>query len=375
VSREIEPGGTSFGPGLRVSYDARLIGFAGIGRMIEALWRALVELGVDVVGLWPAGAPRDWMGSQRPDPAGPHVSIRARPFLPAEQFAMPRVLGQLGATVHHAPAWSVPYLTGRPIVLTVHDLYPYLDPTVPRSRTRAAVYRIVVPLAIRKAALVVAVSPLAAQQVAETFHLSEDRLRIVEHGIDHDRWRRPQDAEIERVLARHRLPTDYLLYVGSLQQHKNLSTLFAAHRPDHPPLVLAGPSSEELARSELATAIRSEVIAVGRVQSELPALYAGALALLLPSLFESVGFTALEAMACGTPVVASNGGGLPHTVGDGGLLVAPLDVAAWSDALSRVSEDETLRRALAEAGVRLAGKRSWRHAAEQYLAIYEEAAA
>jgi glycosyltransferase involved in cell wall biosynthesis len=257
---------------LRVSLDARFIGFAGIGKWVQGIWQGLVENGADVVALWPSGPPGDWMGSRRPTPVGPCLPIGTRPFFPTEQLTVPRALGRIDADVHHAPNWAVPYLTRRPVVLTVHDLYPYLDPTVASTRTRAAVYRTVVPLAVRKARRLVAVSPLAARQLVETFGVGDDRLRVVEHGIDHDRFKRPADGAVGEVRASFALPPEYLLYVGTLKPHKNLRTLLAAHGPEHPPLVLAGPSAEELSRSELSRLIRGKVIAIGRVQDELPAL-------------------------------------------------------------------------------------------------------
>lgn len=359
---------------MRITLDARFIGLAGIGRMTDGLWRGLESLGMDVVGLWPAGRPLDYMGEYRSGPAGRHVILRARPFLPAEQFALPRVLRQVGAQVHHAPNFAVPYLARIPVVLTVHDLFPYLEPANARSPAAAAVYRVATPLAIRRARLVVAVSKFAARQVTETFGTPAECLRVVEHGIDHERWRPPTPELLSDVRARYRLPTDYLLYVGTLKRNKNLRTLLAAHGPEHPPLVLAGPEASEMVSAGLTPSRGSKVIALGRVPDEtLAALYGGALALVLPSLYEGAGFTPLEAMACGTAVVASDGGALPDTVGDAGLIVPALDVDGWRDALSTISQDDALRTRLAAAGSARVKDRSWSHVARQYAAIYQEA--
>jgi glycosyltransferase involved in cell wall biosynthesis len=316
------------------------------------------------------------MGAHRSSPAGPHVTVRARPFVPTEQFAISRLLHRLGAQVHHAPNYAMPYLTRVPVVLTVHDLFPYLEPANARSPAAAAVYRVAVPLAIRRARLVVAVSRFTARQVAETFGVPADRLRIVEHGIDHDRWRPPSQEQLSAVRARYGLPSDYLLYVGTLKRNKNLQTLLAAHGPEHPPLVLAGPGPAELQSAGLTPSGGSTVLALGRVaDEELSALYGGALALVLPSLYEGAGFTPLEAMACGTAVVSSDGGALPDTVGEAGLVVSALDVTRWREAMSTISEQDTLRSRLAAAGLARVKDRSWTEVARQYLAIYREALA
>jgi glycosyltransferase involved in cell wall biosynthesis len=292
-----------------------------------------------------------------------------------EQVAMPAILRRLNVAVHHAPYFAVPYASPVPIVLTVHDLFPYQRPSNARSRTTAAAYRMLIPLAIRRARIVVAVSSFAARQLRDAFGLVEDRLRVIEHGVDHDRWRAPAAAFAADVCARHNLPEDYLLYVGTLKRHKNLATVLAAHRAEHPPLVLAGASEADLADSGLVPSQRSAVIAVGRVSDrELAALYACARALVLPSLYEAVGFTALEAMACGAPVVCSDGGGLPDTVGDAALVVPALDVAAWTHALTVISEQETVRQRLIAAGHELVRQRNWEAAASSYRDIYREAA-
>lgn len=362
--------------GPRVALDARFIGYAGIGRMVDGLWRGLIGAGVDVVGLWPAADAGDWMGAHRPDPAGTIVAVASRPFAPGEQLTVPAALRRMRAAVHHAPNFAVPYLTRIPVVLTVHDLFPYLDRHNARSRAAAAVYRAVVPAAIRRARIIVAVSPFAAQQVSETFGVGDHRLRVVEHGIDHDRWRPPGSEAITAIRDRYALPERYLLYVGTAKRHKNLATLIDALRPGHPPLVLAGPGPDDLAQAGLQTSRATAVIALGRVSdAELAALYGGALALALPSLYEAVGFTALEAMACGTPVISSDGGGLPDTVGGGGLLVPAREVDAWVDAITRIADDAGLRQRLAQTGAEQVRDRSWRAAAESYREIYREAAA
>jgi alpha-1,3-rhamnosyl/mannosyltransferase len=129
---------------------------------------------------------------------------------------------------------------------------------------------------------------------------------------------------------------------------------------------------EELSESDLRNASRGTVIAIGRMQDELPALYSGALALAVPSLYESAPFPPLEAMACGTPVICSDGGGLPEEVGDAGLVLPVRDVAAWTEALTMISEQESLRHRLADAGHAMVSHRSWREAALQYVEIYRE---
>jgi glycosyltransferase involved in cell wall biosynthesis len=113
-----------------------------------------------------------------------------------------------------------------------------------------------------------------------------------------------------------------------------------------------------------------------RVDSDdgTPALMSGALALAFPSLYEGFGLPALEAMACGTPVLASSTSSLPEVVGDAGLLIDPLDVDAIAGGLERLARDTELRRALAERGLARAAGFTWEQAARETLKILEKAA-
>jgi alpha-1,3-rhamnosyl/mannosyltransferase len=361
---------------MRVSFDARNVGLPGIGRFIIGLWSGLTALGADVVGIWPGRDGHHWLGTQHAGPAGDHVRVRARPFLPAEQAAVPWVLRRVRADVHHATHFNLPYVTSVPIVLTVHDLIAYLDPSKARSRAAGAYYRTAYPYAVRRADAIVAVSPFTARQLTESLGVPESRVRVIEAGIDPGHWRRRAAGEIASVRRRFDLPDEYILYVGTAKPHKNLATLFAAHRPAHPPLVIAGASPAEVDALGPPPAAPGRRIVLGRMPDDvLPALYSGASVLALPSLHEGFGLTPLEAMACGTPVVVSDGGALPETVGDAALVLPALDVDAWSETLTTVCSDAALRDRLVAAGAARAGARRWTDAAEQYLDVYRSVAA
>jgi glycosyltransferase involved in cell wall biosynthesis len=360
---------------MRVTLDARTVGFPGIGRFIMGLWGGLSALQYDVVGLWPSARLGQWLGDHQAGPAGRYELVRARPFLPLEQVAVPLTLGRLRSDVHHATHINVPYAARVPVVLTVYDLMAYLDPTTPRSRAAATYYRNAFPRAVRRASIVVAISSFTARQLVETFGVAPERLRVIDPGLDHARWRHRSDAEVTTVRSRFGLPERYLLYVGTAKPHKNLATLLTAHGPAHPPLVLVGPTRDELAAAGIEPAANGRVLALGRVPDDgLPGIYAGARALVLPSLHEGLGFPPLEAMACGVPVVVSDRGALPDTVGSAGVVVPAFDVEAWSAALSRVDEDDALRGELIASGTTRVAKRDWNDCARRYVDVYAAAA-
>jgi alpha-1,3-rhamnosyl/mannosyltransferase len=269
----------------------------------------------------------------------------------------------------------VPYRARLPVVLTVHDLFPLKWPGHARSRLAAAYYMAIFPRALARADAVVAVSSYTFRMVQELLPQPSEKIRIVEHGVDHSHWFPRSGDEISSALAELGVSRPYVLYTGTAKWHKNLSMLLRAYEPGLPTLILAGPTPAELRQAAPGWVKSEGVRALGRVAGRLlPALYSGALAVVLPSLHESVGFSALEAMACGTALVCSDSGSLPEVVGDAGLRLPPTDVDAWTAALRRVVGDDGLRRQLAVLGLVAVRDRSWTKAAQSYDALYRELA-
>jgi glycosyltransferase involved in cell wall biosynthesis len=359
---------------ITVTVDLRYGAMAGINVFARELWQAELALSdehdVRLVGLTEQRTPRFTGGRQFP---GRTETLRARPFLPAEQLWMPREIARVGAAVHHNPHFNVPYLARVPIVLTVHDLHPLHDPATARSRAAALYYRTLLPAAIRRAAVVVAVAQVTADDIVSSLGVDPRKIRVITHGIDRDRWRPAAAAAVAEARHRHRLPDRYLLYVGAAKRHKNLAAILEAHRPELPTIVFVGCSRAEVAEHADPDDCRGALQFTGAIANdELPAVYTGAVATLLPSLFESVGLPVWESMACGTPVIASNAGGLPVTAGSAALLVDPRDIAGWADAMTRISTDAELRSTLSRAGLERTAALSWTDAARRYLQLYRE---
>lgn len=360
---------------VRVVLDGRHAVFPGIGRFVVDLWAALRRLEPDAVAFTPRPGTVGWVGRLDDVLAGPTRRMRTGPFMPTEQIELPMALRAEDADVYHSPHFGMPFATRVPVVITVHDLFPYHDARHARSRFTRAYYRAVLPQAVRRADRVVAVSQYTFDDLSRTFGIGPDRLRLVRHGLDHERWRRPPDADIIAVQARYRLPDDYVLHVGAAKWHKNLDTVLRALDAGTPALVCAGPTPEEVAAHADLGTCRGTVRILGRVaDDDLPALYAGASALVVPSLYEAVSFPALEAMAVGTPVIASAATALPETLGDTGILLDPYDVEAWRHSMTQIVADAGGRQRLVEAGFRRVAARDWTAAAEEYRQIYAELA-
>jgi glycosyltransferase involved in cell wall biosynthesis len=283
------------------------------------------------------------------------------------------------------PSHVMPLVCPVPAIVTVHDLgylaYPeahgrfdrwYLDWTTRRH--------------IRVAAHLLADSEATRQDLIRHYGADPNRITVVYPGLD-PAFRPIDDPDqLATVQSRYGISSEYLIHVGTLQPRKNLDRLLDAFdRIDNSQLtidnsqfqlVLAGKSGwlagDLVAR---ARAMPDRVRLLGHVdQQDLPALISGARALVMPSLYEGFGFPVLEAMACGTPVVASNVSSLPEVAGDAALLVDPHDTDALADALARILTDEGLRAELRRRGLQRARQFTWQRAARRTLTILESVA-
>jgi len=242
-------------------------------------------------------------------------------------------------------------LAARNTAVVIHDAAPLHEPAW-YSTAYVRWQRFVLPRIARRARLVITVSEFSRRELREL--LGVDAV-VVPGGID------------ERFSPEAKLPTDrpYVLTVASRTARKNLGALEETARRLRArgmELVAAGGERPQFRDDGGASALRS----LGHVADEqLPALYAGAECFVLPSLYEGFGLPCLEAMACGTPVVASNAGALPETCGDAALLVDPRDPSAIADAVDRAIGDARLR----TAGLARAAQFSWDRTAREIDAL------
>ncbi len=284
-------------------------------------------------------------------------------------------------------------------VVTLHDVNVFEFPELSDERWRQERQaRIVQTLA--RADLAIAYSSQGREALAAHTGFPADRVRVVPCGVDTARFRRPGDAALRSALARHELlapdgaPRPYVLLAGEPSPRKNQAGLVAAFAraaaaraggapalPDDWLLVLAGPRGAEAA--ELRQAAAAAGLPASRLRlpgwvpdDDLPALLAGAGLYVCASLHEGFGLPVLEAQACGVPVLCSNRGALPETLGDCGVLFDPGDAQGFATALAGLARDAARRAALADRGPRRVTEGfSWRRVAEMTLAAHVEAVA
>ena len=293
-----------------------------------------------------------------------------------EQLALPRVLRQLHADLLHAPAFGGPLRSPIPHVDTVHDLSFLRHPRFFRRHKRIYL-RWLTRWSCQRAAAVIAVSQFTAHEVVKLLGVPEPRVHVIHHGVEPHF--RPLPAEtVAHFRARPDVPARYILYLGTLEPRKNLVTLLRAYAGLHDTdvhLVLAGGRGwlyEEIFAEIERLGLERRVHLPGYLPDDaLPLWYNAAEVFAYVSWYEGFGLPILEAMACGTPVVASNNTSLPEVAGDAALLVAPGDVDAVRGSLQQCLHDHALRARLEEAGRRRAGHFRWETTAQRTADLYQ----
>jgi len=298
----------------------------------------------------------------------PLVEQRVIPFLHIwTHIRFAAALWQDKSDVTLVPAHTLPFFFPSRAIATVHDLgFKYFPQAHPMSQRLYLDWT--TRYSARRANIILADSQATADDLNKFYGTPLAKIRVIYPGVD-----RPIIGDLETVRRKYNLPERYFLFIGTLQPRKNIARLVQAYslwRKQYPTdkaaLVLAG--GQGWLYDPTWTANIEGVHLTGYIDEvDKGALYAGALALAFPSLYEGFGFPVLEAMSCGTPVIASNTSSLPELVGDAGLLVDPLNVESIAVAMSRISSDQYLRQYYSQLGYQQIEKFTWERAAAQLL--------
>ncbi len=367
---------------------------AGINRYIVGLLTALPQ--VDDRHRYTAylSDPRfdapAWIGDRRSglQPDGQHYTVRlsrlptSRPPVRIlwEQVIQPWVLFRERVDLVHGLAYALPAACPAHAVVTIHDLSFLLFPEA-FNRANRLYLTAAVRWAARRANAIITDSESTRQDAIRLLDAPANRVIAIPLGVD-PIFRPIGDAQqMATFRMAHRLPERLILSVGTLEPRKNLDVLIKAYaqlvREKKIPhrLVLIGGGGWRYGRLiDLieSLGIRDRVMFPGFVPLDaLPWWYAAAEVFVFPSLYEGFGLPPLEAMACGTPVIASNASSLPEVVGDAGLQVDPRDVNALTSAIARVVGDRELRQELGMNGVARAAHFTWTETARRTIGVYD----
>lgn len=309
---------------------------------------------------------------------------RARPLrLVAEQLRAEAVVPR--PDVWHGPHYTMPWWRSpAPAVVTVHDL-TFFDHPEWHERTKVAFFTRAIGAATRRAAAIVTPSETTTRRLAELLDVDTEVVTIP-HGVDRRRFRPRREADTAedlRRLAGTGIRPPYVAFAGTLEPRKDVPTLVRAfsvvarQRPDLR-LVLAGGDgwgADAVKRAVLDSGAATRIVRPGYLpDAVLPALYRNAEMVVYPSLAEGFGLPALEALACGAPVVTTLGTAMADVVGDAAVLVPPRAPAALAAAMRTLLDDPERRAHLRRAGPERAGSFTWEASADAHVDLYTRVA-
>lgn len=375
---------------LRIGFDARLIYYqrAGIGQYILQLVQGLARL----------TNPQPPRGRQNEAKPGYELWVfRSRKSSPLElppwvrqiklwtpshhRFESTALIAELTGkqlALLHSPDFIPPFGGRFRSVITIHDLnfvhYPeFLTPE--GARYYGQIHR-----AVERADHILTDSNWTREDVLNHLKVSPERVTTVYLAAAPVYRPITDRGEVRRAAQRYGLPSEFIIFVGTLEPRKNVPTLLKAFRQlrdrgNKIHLAIVGRKGwlyEDIFSTLTELKLADYVHFLENVPDEdLARLYNAARCLTLPSYYEGFGLPPLEAMACGTPVVVSKRSSLPEVVGDAGLLIDPDSPEDLSAALGRLIEDSALRASLRQRGLARAGEFSWARAAHQTMAVYE----
>jgi len=302
----------------------------------------------------------------------------ARPArLTWEQLNGAPLARKLGIELWHGPHYTMPLRLRAPSVVTIHDL-TFFDHPEWHERSKVTFFRRMITSSSRRADLCVCVSSFTARRLGEVV-VPKGEVVVIHHGVDHDRFRPDADESEDRtVLRAHGIIAPYVAFAGTIEPRKDLPTLVAAFarasstRPDLR-LVLAGGDgwgTEDLRDAIASSGAATRILRAGYLpDAVLPAFFRRAEMVAYPSLQEGFGLPALEALACGAPLVTTSGSAMDELVGEAALTVAPGDVDALAAAIDRALEPAVAAR-LRASGPPQAAPFTWRASVDAHVAAY-----
>lgn len=298
-----------------------------------------------------------------------------------DQFIAPRLAKKSHLDIFHQPCFSVPIFHDKmKIVVTIHDLIAIRFGTdIPFfSRQYFGKW---MPFSYHWADKIICDSEHTKKDIIDFLKIPESKIKVIYLAADKDLKSNVSQSEIEGVKEKYGIKGKYLLNLSTISPRKNNQFLIdvfynVLKKYKDYKLVITGKKGwyyEGLFKQVEDLGIKDSVIFTGYIRDEdKSALYAGATIFLFPSLYEGFGFTPLEAMTCGVPVICSNTSSLPEVVGDGGILLSPTDEKGWIKETEILLGDANLRKELSVKGYNQSKKFSWDKCAKETLKVYEE---
>lgn len=362
---------------IKLTYDARMLGYSGIGTQVFNALQLLIPN--PTIELTLLGHP-ERIKSQFPNFTGVIRPWRAAIYSIQEQLTY---LKPAPGHLLHVPHYNAPLRFLSCTVVVLHDLIHLQSEEFARPDKRLYV-RALLAFIARRALRIVTVSETTRQEFLQRFPAASSKTDVIHNGLDHELFRPQSEERVAQFRKKYGLPAYFLLAVGIGKKHKNVDFVIRSLAPHwksgtlQTPLLIAGSGGEFPAY--VATAIQAGGVADFVKATpffdadELPALYAAADMLVMPSLLEGFGFPIIEAMACGTPVIAARASCLPEIAGTAALFFDPYNTEEFAVIAMEALGNEKRRAELTAKGLQQAKRYSWRRHADEFVRLYRELA-
>lgn len=344
----------------------------GIGTYVRGLCEGLAGLGVRADLLLRAGEPPPPEAGRLGLGEAARIPVLKRRIQPvADPLLVMRALRRARPALYHAVEWAQPLRSTVPVVVTVHDLIPFLYPRLYPWMRRE---RLLALHLLRRAGAIIAVSACTAADTVRLAHVDPARVTVVPHGVATAFSPAPA-AAVAAALERLGVRGPYLLSVGTFDPRKRIDLLTGvAARLGGITLVVAGDQgvyADAVAAAAARSGVAGRTVVTGHIPlDDLVALYSGAGCVLFTSGYEGFGLPLLEAMACATPVVSFRNSALGEVGGTAAVLVEDADTAAMAAAARRLLDDPAERAERVAAGREWAAGFTWEATARRTLEVY-----
>ncbi|MGA8274310.1 MAG: glycosyltransferase family 1 protein [Candidatus Sulfotelmatobacter sp.] len=373
---------------MKIAIDVRRMTEFGVGTYIRNVVRTLGRLDRETT-YFLIGSPARIaeVGPLQPNFHAVPLAEPERSLMGYREFR--QVVKRLQCDLVHIPnLFSIPRALPCPYVMTVHDILEHLSRAREQTGIRRSMHFQLTKRVLRGAARIFAVSNFTKLEIEKLFKIPSSRIEVVYNAIDERLLQgHALPADRELIVERYQVTYPFLLYAGRISPHKNVVRMIEAFSalktelekdhlfPDLKLIIIGDDVSgnPDLRRTVIRSGVQNDVRFLGFVPIEvLRTFYDEAKIFVFPSLYEGFGLPPLEAMAHGTPVVASNVSSLPEVVGNAAVLVHPENVFEIMRALHRVLVDQPLREKMKERSCRQATKFSWEKSVRRIMEVYRE---
>jgi glycosyltransferase involved in cell wall biosynthesis len=302
-----------------------------------------------------------------------------------EQFLFPRLLNKYNLDLVHFLNFNHPIIYQDKFIATIHDLTMVKSPSGKSQLSifKRPFYKWVLNDAINSSSLISTISNQTKKDIIKFYNTKKDKIKVTPLSIDKDRYQPVKPEVGQKSLEKYSINKPYLLFVSQLRPHKGIGYLLEAfkilkkeYQQDDLKLVLVGKDFGKFPKltSQINKAKREgDVIAPGFIENEdMTALYSMADCFVFPSLYEGFGLPPLEAMACKTPVAASNRSCIPEVLGKAALYFDPKDPALMASIINTLLINQKLADKLVKRGVKQVEKYSWQKTAQETFKLYQQ---